>query len=180
MRAPLLAIGLCVWITSSLFSQEGVETPRVENAPKTTFAHLFTSKGEIVCELFSHEAPLSTEAFIHLSKEGIYNGFKFYRVIEGNALVLAGDPLNLYDSATEVIPQEIGHPHEEGALAWARLPDHLNEAKDSLTSQFYITSKALPNLDGQYTVFGKVISGLPIVKEIELGDKIEKIEITQN
>ena len=75
------------------------------------------------------------------------------------------------------VPSEIKLPHIQGALAWARLPDHVNPKKRSSGSQFYITLEKIPYLDGEYTVFGQTIAGFDVVKKIEQGDIIKSIDI---
>ena len=59
----------------------------------------------------------------------------------------------------------------------ARLPDQINPDRESSGSQFYITLVPTPFLDDQYSVFGKVVSGLDVVKSIEVGDTIERVII---
>jgi cyclophilin family peptidyl-prolyl cis-trans isomerase len=77
------------------------------------------------------------------------------------------------------VPAEIGLPHVEGAVAMARLPDQVNPRRDSSGSQFYITLAPTPFLDGGYTVFGQVIGRMDVVQAIRVGDKIERVMITE-
>ncbi len=76
-----------------------------------------------------------------------------------------------------MLPAEIGLEHGEGAIAMARLPDQGNPRRMSSGSQFYITLKPTPQLDGAYTVFGQVTEGTDVVNAIEVGDLIEEITI---
>ena len=139
-----------------------------------------TSKGEVVCELNYEKAPLSVTNFIQLANGGFYNGLTFHRVVP-NFVVQGGDPQGTGSGGPGyTIPAEIGLPHDQGALAWARLGDGANPQKKSSGSQFYITLEKTPFLDGEYTVFGKTLSGMDVVKKIQQGDKIESIEITLN
>lgn len=144
---------------------------------KTYQAVIYTSKGKIVCELYPDQAPLSVTNFITLAKKGFYNGLTFHRVVT-NFVVQGGDPEGTGQGGPGyTIPAEIGLLHNEGALAWARLPDQVNPQKRSSGSQFYITLAKVPYLDGEYTVFGQTTSGLDVTKKIKQGDKIERIEI---
>ena len=140
-------------------------------------AVIYTTKGQITCELNFAKAPLSVTNFIQLAKGGFYNGLTFHRVVP-SFVVQGGDPNGTGSGGPGyTISSEIGLPHQQGALAWARLSDQVNPQKRSSGSQFYIALEKLPSLDGEYTVFGQTIDGMDVVKKIKQGDKIEKIEI---
>lgn len=144
---------------------------------KTYKARIHTNKGKVTCELYPHQAPLSVTNFINLAKGGFYDGLTFHRVVT-NFVVQGGDPEGTGQGGPGyTVPAEIGLPHSEGALAWARLPDEVNPDKRSSGSQFYITLEEIPYLDGEYTVFGQTIEGIEVTKKLAVGDKIEKIEI---
>jgi cyclophilin family peptidyl-prolyl cis-trans isomerase len=144
---------------------------------KKYIATIKTSKGEIVCELYPKQAPLSVTNFLYLAKGGFYNGLTFHRVVP-DFVIQGGDPTATGSGGPGyTIPAEIGLSHKEGALAWARTGDAVNPERRSSGSQFYITLKATPFLDGQYTVFGQTIKGLDVVKKIQQTDKIESIDI---
>ncbi len=144
---------------------------------KTYTAIIHTSKGDITCQLNAAEAPLSTTNFIQLAQGGFYNGLSFHRVVP-NFVVQGGDPEGTGRGGPGyTLPAEIKLPHQQGALAWARLSDNVNPKKRSSGSQFYITLEKIPYLDGEYTVFGQTIQGMDVVKKIEQGDIIKSIEI---
>ena len=144
---------------------------------KTYEAVIQTNKGKIVCELNPDKAPLSVTNFIQLSQGGFYNGLKFHRYVQ-NFVIQGGDPQGTGSGGPGyTLPAEIGLIHEKGALAWARLPDQINPQRRSSGSQFYITLEKTAFLDGQYSVFGKTISGMDVVNSLRQGDLIEKIDI---
>lgn len=144
---------------------------------KTYVAVLHTSKGDITCELNAKEAPLSVTNFVNLAKGGFYNGLTFHRVVP-SFVVQGGDPEGTGRGGPGyTIKAEINLPHQQGALAWARLADNVNPKKRSSGSQFYITLEKIPYLDGEYTVFGQTIEGMDVVKNIEQGDVIKSIDI---
>lgn len=144
---------------------------------KTYLAVIHTSKGDITCQLNTKTAPLSSTNFIVLAQGGFYNGLVFHRVVP-NFVIQGGDPKgNGTGGPGYTVPAEINLPHNQGALAWARLPDSMNPQKRSSGSQFYIALEKIPYLDGEYTVFGATISGMDVVKKIEQGDQIKSIEI---
>lgn len=144
---------------------------------KTYKAVIHTTKGDITVELYPHRAPLSVTNFITLANGGFYDGLTFHRVVS-NFVVQGGDPEGTGQGGPGyTVPAEIGLPHTDGALAWARLPDQVNPEKRSSGSQFYITLEEVPYLDGEYTVFGQTLTGQDVTKKIKAGDKIEGIEI---
>ncbi len=138
------------------------------DAPKV---RLVTDKGAIVVALYVGRAPKHCENFLKLCREGYYNSTKFHRVIEG-FMIQGGDPNSKEgDPAT----WGLGGPgykidaepsddlfHFAGMLAMAKTGGDTQ----SSGSQFYITADAAHQLDGQYTVFGKVLEGMDVVKSI--------------
>lgn len=130
---------------------------------KTYQAVIHTSKGDITCQLYSKEAPLSVTNFIQLAQGGFYNGLTFHRVVP-NFVIQGGDPEGTGRGGPGyTVPSEIKLPHVQGALAWARLSDNVNPKKRSSGSQFYITLEKIPHLDGEYTVFGQTVGGLSLI-----------------
>jgi len=141
-------------------------------------ATIVTDKGNIVVELYP-DAPQGVNNFVTLAQNGYYDGLTFHRV-EPGFVVQGGDPKGDGTGGPGyTIPAEIKHLHPAGALAWARTGDESNPERRSSGSQFYITLKDTPFLDGQYSVFGQVISGMEIVQKIGIGDKIQRIDIKE-
>lgn len=149
---------------------------------KHYFATIETEKGDIKCELYPEYAPLSVTNFVQLAKGGFYNGLTFHRVVP-NFVIQGGDPTGTGAGGPGyTIPAEISNnplKHERGALAWARTDDRINPYKRSSGSQFYITHTKVAFLDGNYTVFGKVVEGMGVVDKIHQGDKIISVTIDE-
>jgi len=132
-----------------------------------------TKFGNIVIELFDDVAPRHAQNFRKLVKEGFYNGTTFHRVIP-DFVIQGGDPLSKDSDKSNdgrggpgyTLPAEIKMPHKKGFVGAARQPDNVNPEKRSNGSQFYICLKDLPHLDGNYTVFGRVIEGMDVVEKI--------------
>ncbi len=142
---------------------------------KMKIAVIETGRGTIKAELYTEKAPITTANFIGLAEAGFYNGLTFHRV-EPGFVVQGGDPRGDGTGGSgKTIPLEINPElkHAKGALAMARTQD-----PNSATSQFYITLAQTSFLDGNYAVFGKVIEGMEIVEQIEVGDKMNKVYIT--
>jgi cyclophilin family peptidyl-prolyl cis-trans isomerase len=159
-----------------MFSQP---PPTIVDVAKSYQATIKTAKGDIVCELYASQAPQTVNNFVYLARSGFYNGLTFHRV-EPNFVVQGGDPLGRGNGGPGyTIPAEIGLTHNKGALAMARLGDQVNPSRASSGSQFYITLVQTPHLDGAYTVFGQVVSGMDVVESIAIGDVIQEIVIAE-
>ena len=131
--------------------------------------------GEIRLEFYPEDAPKTVENFVTLAKKGFYNGLNFHRVVP-DFVVQGGCPKGNgtggpgYQIKAEFNKQK----HVRGTLAMARSQD-----PDSAGSQFYICYGTTPHLDGQYTVFGRVVSGMEHVDRIKQGDKMTSVAITE-
>lgn len=128
----------------------------------------------VMIELFPSDAPQTVANFINRCESGVYNGLAFHRAIEGY-LVQTGDPLTADESAREkwgtggedkTLPAEIKRPHRAGSVVMARRSDKVNPQRRSNSSQFYIALGNYGSLDGKYTVFGQVVSGLSTIQNI--------------
>ena len=131
--------------------------------------------GEIRMEFYPAEAPKTVENFVTLAKKGFYNGLTFHRVVP-DFVVQGGCPKGNgtggpgYQIKAEFNKQK----HVRGTMAMARSQD-----PDSAGSQFYICYGSTPHLDGQYTVFGHVVSGMELVDRIKQGDRMTSVTITE-
>lgn len=127
---------------------------------------LETNLGNIKISLNEEAAPKTAANFEKLVSEGFYNNLTFHRVILG-FVIQGGDPAGDGTGGPGyTVPAEIGLKHKRGSIAMARLPDQVNPERASSGSQFYIALQDLPQLDGQYTVFGQVVSGMDVVDKI--------------
>ena len=126
-----------------------------------------TDFGNIEIELRPDKAPKTCANFVYLAQKGFYNGLTFHRIVPG-FVIQGGDPTGTGRGGPGyTIPAEISDlKHTTGAVACARLPDQVNPKRESSGSQFYITLKPTPFLDGQYTVFGYVVKGMDVVQKI--------------
>ena len=129
-----------------------------------------TTLGDITISLYD-DTPQHLDNFIKLTSENYYDGIRFHRVIDG-FMIQTGDPLSRHEEKRSLhgtggpstrIPAEIKHPNKKGTLAAAR--DN-NPQRASSGSQFYINHNDNAFLDGQYTVFGVVESGMDVVEKI--------------
>jgi cyclophilin family peptidyl-prolyl cis-trans isomerase len=130
---------------------------------------LKTSRGPIELELFENEAPNTVANFITLVQQGFYNGVTFHRVLPG-FMAQGGDPQGSGEGGPGYqIAEEFTKPahrlHFRGSLAMAR-----SQSPDSAGSQFYIMFAPNNQLDGNYTVFGRVIKGFEVLAKIQRRD----------
>ena len=142
---------------------------------KQTAVITLAKGGEIRLEFFAEDAPQTVENFVTLARKGFYNGLTFHRVVPG-FVVQGGDPKgNGTGGPGYTIKAEFNkRKHVRGAVAMARSQD-----PDSAGCQFYITYGAQPHLDGSYTVFGQVVSGLEHVDRIAQGDRMQSVAILE-
>ncbi|HWA82088.1 MAG TPA: peptidylprolyl isomerase [Fimbriimonadaceae bacterium] len=128
-----------------------------------------TSLGRIVLMFFPDKAPNHVKNFKKLARSGFYNGTKFHRVIP-NFMIQGGDPnTKKGDTSTwgmggpgySINAEFNDVKHERGILSMARSQD-----PNSAGSQFFIMVKYTPSLDGQYSAFGKVVTGMDVVDKI--------------
>lgn len=168
--------------------------PMTIDPNRTYTATIKTEKGDITIELLPKEAPETVNNFVFLAQQGFYNGVTFYRVIADKSGVLhfaqAGDPTGTGSGGPgyELAPEQTAGSLVPGTLAMAK-PNEAGAQNNG--SQFFFTLQNEPTLDGRYTVFGKVTSGLNVLegllprdpqtqKDPPPGTKIDSITITES
>jgi len=146
----------------------GIDTARAqENAIFNFSIGREKAVHRVVIALDSGAAPATVANFEKLLHHKFYNGLKVHRIIP-HTLVQTGDPLSRGRDISALgtggpgytLAPEIHLRHTAGAVAMSRLPDTINPGRRSSGSQFYICLKAMPDLDGKYTVFGHVTEGM--------------------
>ena len=131
-------------------------------------AVLDTSMGEITLSFTPDKAPNHVRNFLRLAHAGVYDGMSFHRVVRG--FVIQSGHLPTRGPLTEAQQKYVrqlkaefnDQPHDKGTLSMARLAD-----PDSASTSFFIVTARTQQLDNQYTVFGKVDSGLDVIEKIE-------------
>ncbi len=144
---------------------------------------LETAKGIIEFETYPEEAPKTVAHIVALVEKGFYNGLRFHRV-EPKFVVQIGDPqtrnMQLQDSwgrggsgkpvgAGEITKKR---RHLRGAVGMGHAGD-----PRSADSQFYVMLSTRPALDGKYTVFGRVITGMDVVDRLQRADVLKKATV---
>lgn len=182
----LLIIFLSIFLSGSLFAQEPVTMKDLVLAPGM-YAVFTTSKGDIICELEYKKTPMTVANFVGLAEGNFeaagkkftkpyYDGLKFHRVID-NFMIQGGDPTGTgsgnpgYRFPDEIVA-DLNHTGP-GILSMANSGANTN----TNGSQFFITHKATPWLDGKHTVFGHVVQGQDVVDAIEQNDIIKAVKV---
>jgi len=153
-----------------------------------------TTKGTMTVTFYEDVAPKTVENFKKLAGEGFYNGTAFHRIMKG-FMIQGGDPLtkdadkqHLWgtgDPGYKIDAEFNSKPHQKGVLSMAR-----SAHPDSAGSQFFICLGDCAFLDGQYTAFGELESGVEVLEEIgetpcdygaggEKSKPAERIEVTK-
>jgi peptidyl-prolyl cis-trans isomerase B (cyclophilin B) len=156
-------------------AQQPTQPSRGAKQVKQTAVITMDKGGEVRIDFFPDDAPRTVENFVTLAKKGFYDGLIFHRV-EPRFVVQGGDPRGdgTGGPGYKVKAEFNKQPHVRGAVAMARSND-----PDSAGSQFYITLAPAHFLDGKYTVFGIVTSGMDVVDKIRVGDKMRSVKIVE-
>jgi cyclophilin family peptidyl-prolyl cis-trans isomerase/HEAT repeat protein len=141
---------------------------------KAVRANVITTAGTFTVELLPEEAPLNVDNFVQLAQRKYFNGISFHRVVP-NFVIQGGDPRGDGNGGPGyAIRCEINEvPFERGTVGMAL------SGKDTGGSQWFVTHSPQPHLDGGYTVFGRVVTGMAVVDAIQRGDVIRSIAVKE-
>lgn len=148
---------------TTVTTQSTQEKKSVDQVSENTRVLIKTSMGDIVVELYDKKAPKTVGNFLKLTNEGFYDGIIFHRVIP-NFMVQTGDPTGTGTGGPGYKFEDEFHPslrHDQpGVLSMA------NSGPNTNGSQFFITEKPTPWLDNKHSVFGRVVEGFDLVKQM--------------
>jgi len=153
-------------------------------------ATIKTSKGDIQLELYPDAAPEAVNAFVFLAKDGYYDGTQFMELLKNpdgsKFYAQAGDPTNtgLGTPGFSIKKEQSSKPFAKGAVGMG------GTAENSNGGQFFISFGDYPALNGKYTIFGQVVSGLDVLDKLSLaevragrtassGDKIDSVTVSE-
>lgn len=163
----IFLIALVGIIGYTQFTKKGTNIESGESNPIATIE--FEGIGTMTFELYPDQAPQTVYNFISLANDGFYDGLKMHRILP-NFVAQGGDPDGIgtggpgYSIKGEFTSNGVDNTllHEKGSLAMAR-----SALPDSAGSQFYICLDDLPSLDGEYAVFGTMITGEDVLEELQ-------------
>ncbi len=170
----LIRKGVAVALALGILGICGVVFSSDLTAPDSEVAVLVTNFGKIVIEFYPNAAPNHVRNFKKLTRSGFYDGSKFHRVISG-FMIQGGDPNSkdndksndgTGDAGSKIAAEFNAIPHTRGIVSMAR-----SAAPDSASCQFFIMHGTATQLDGKYSVFGRVIEGMSVV------DAIAKVKV---
>jgi cyclophilin family peptidyl-prolyl cis-trans isomerase/HEAT repeat protein len=150
-----------------------LEIPAHDSNP---IVDVVTSRGTMRFELFPAETPLHVHNFLELIERKHYDGLTFHRVvpdfvIQGGDYRGDGNGGGTWRGVDDSLRHEIGpRKYVRGSLGMPR-----NEDPDSGGSQFFVTHRPTPHLDGRYTIFGELRDGFDVLDAIEVGDRIARV-----
>jgi cyclophilin family peptidyl-prolyl cis-trans isomerase/HEAT repeat protein len=175
------------WLVAQDASSDALE--RIRPAPTSVAADVYaatrlitpayspqiyveTAKGTIQVELAVLDAPLTVENFVTLARKGYFDGLQIHRVVPA-FVVQDGDPRGDGSGGPGYsIRDELNdRPYLRGTVGMAL------SGPDTGGSQWFITHAPQPHLEGKYTVFGQVVSGMEVVDRLEMGDTITRIRV---
>lgn len=147
-----------------------------DNLPAT--ALIETEKGPFEIEFYRKEAPITVAGFVYLTNMRYYENLTFHRVVP-DYIVQGGDPKGTGTGGPGwTLPPEFSNiKHTKGTVGMARFPGMFNPERRSNGSQFYITLSRSEHLDGLYTIFARVISGIDVVEHLKEGDRILRVSL---
>ncbi|MGO1117808.1 peptidylprolyl isomerase [Rhodovibrionaceae bacterium A322] len=145
----------------------GLSSAQAQSDPENTLV-LELKDGNVLIELLPDVAPKHVERLKTLARQGFYDGIVFHRVIPG-FMAQTGDPTGTGRGGSDLPDLQAefsGYPYKRGTVGMAR-----SQSPDSANSQFFITFDDAQFLNGQYTVFGKVVEGMENVDKIKMGTR---------
>ncbi|MBN1585619.1 peptidylprolyl isomerase [Candidatus Uhrbacteria bacterium] len=135
---------------------------------------IVTNRGEIVFEVLGGEGPKAASNFIALARSGYYDGLTWHRV-EPGFVIQGGDPEGTGRGGPgyRFGDDPVKLPYSAGIVAMA------NAGPDTNGSQFFICLEDLPTLPPSYSVFGRVVSGMDVVRNIAVGDTMDRVTVEE-
>ena len=166
----IMAVAICFSLVSCKGDDDNMNYPFeiIESKEPISVTMEINEFGTIELELYPEITPITVSNFVHLAKEGFYDGLIFHRIIEG-FMIQGGDPQGTgmggpgHQIKGEFSSNGVKNDlkHTKGVISMAR-----SQMPDSAGSQFFIMHEDAPHLDGSYAAFGKVTSGIEVVDAI--------------
>ncbi|HEY5614476.1 MAG TPA: peptidylprolyl isomerase, partial [Bacteroidota bacterium] len=144
----------------------------LESLSPSHTAVVTTSKGPFTIQLLKEHAPFTVLTIVKLARKGFYNGLNFHRVVP-NFVIQGGDPRgDGWGGPGFAIRSESSLINYERGMAGIA-----SAGKDTEGCQFFVVHSPQPHLDGRYSIFAKIVQGMDVIDNIQVGDTIVKIEI---
>jgi cyclophilin family peptidyl-prolyl cis-trans isomerase len=160
------------YISSYTAQTKALNWDYIQTIPSDQKVKIKTTKGDIIIQLHVDQAPGSVSNFLMLVDSGFYNGKKFHRVVP-DFVIQGGCPRGDGWGSLDWCQSSEFHPdlkYTEGAVGLA------SAGKNTEGVQWFITHTSTPHLEGRYSIFAHVVSGMDVVRMIQVGDSIVQIE----
>ena len=170
LKGFFVAIGLSFLVCFTYMNSTKMGLARKIETNMENTLYLDLKDGRVVIRMLPDVAPKHVARIKELVRSGFYDGLKFHRVIS-DFMAQGGDPLgNGTGGSGKKIPAEFTkkYSHKRGAVSMARAQD-----PNSADSQFFIVTADSTYLDGQYTIWGYVVSGMEFVDNIKKGNPMQ-------
>ena len=180
----MIRVTFALWLSVTVLGAAPIEQTSPGAGPVIV---LETAKGTIEFETYPDEAPKTVEQIVGLVKRNFYTGLRFHRAEASLGAVQIGDPQtrnmlmkDYWGRAASGKPIGVAEitkkrKHLRGSVAMA----YPGTDPKSADSQFFIDTKAHPEWDGKYAVFGKVIKGIEVVDKIQVADVVKKASVKE-
>lgn len=168
-------IGLIIPVSPAIAIEPPFSLPSSSDLLRIKSAIITTSKGRLAFELYPEDAPWHVSNFKYLADSGFYRGKTFHILISD--FIIQGGRNNNPDMHY-VLPAEFSQrKHEFGILGMARTADYMNPLRNSSSTQFHILLQDAKNMDGSYTIFGKLIDGAEVLESLRMNDRINDLTV---
>lgn len=152
------------------------EVPNMDPAMPNPRVVVRTNRGDMVFEFFRDEAPMHVHNFLTLAGNGEYDGLRFHRVVP-DFVIQGADYRGDGNGGKPWRGQALRHEFNERKYVEGSLGMPRNADPDSGGSQFFVTHRPTPHLDGKYTLFGQLVQGFEVLREIEEDDRILGVSV---
>lgn len=173
-RAIATMRGVTIPNLTEIVNHQGVDWSLLEEFGDQTTALVKTTRGVFRIQFYAKDAPGSVLNFLKLARDNYYDDKTFHRVVP-NFVIQTGSPRSDNYGGTDYVIRSDLSSHfydDEGYVGMA------SAGNDSESAQWFVTHSAAPHLDGKYSIFGKVIEGMDVVHNIQVGDRILDIIIS--
>lgn len=175
----LVVFGAGILPASALAKDPPFKLPQPQELGRIKSAIIYTNRGNLYFDLFPELAPWHVANFKYLADKGFYHNLRFHLFIP-NYIIQGGasDPSKPDSGPGYSLPAEFSdEKHVPGTLGMARKIDFLNPERRSHGSQFHILLTDAPPMNGRYTIFGRLVSGMKVLESLRKGDIIQDIKV---
>jgi peptidyl-prolyl cis-trans isomerase B (cyclophilin B) len=175
--AAIIIIGIWGIFKPSFALGSPFEMPPAAAIKKLRSALIETEAGSLIVELYPEIAPRHVTNFKYLADRGFYRSKKFH-IYKEHYIIQGGAPAASDADTHYSIPSEFSElRHALGTVGMARKPNYANAERRSSGTQFHILLSDAPHMDGEYTIFGRVVKGFDVLMKLREGTVIKNVQV---